>query len=30
VGWIAPLCLSAGISLGFYLLFKQYLGVLLP
>jgi putative tricarboxylic transport membrane protein len=30
VGWITPLCLSLGISLGSYLLFKQYLGVFLP
>jgi putative tricarboxylic transport membrane protein len=30
VGWSVPLCLSAGISLGCYLLFKQYLGIFLP
>jgi len=30
VGWIIPICLSMAISLGFYVVFKNYLGIYLP
>lgn len=29
-GWIRPFMISIGISAGFYLIFKQYLGIYLP